>query len=56
MPKIIARTGMRVPVSGQYRPSGGRTEYTLSRGETTPPNRHGVRQSFVLVDRTKHKK
>ena len=56
MPKIVARTGRIVPVSGQYRPSGGSTEYTLSRGEKTPPNRHGVRQAFVLVDRTKHKK
>jgi len=56
MSKIIARTGKPAPVSGQYRPSGGRKEITLSKGDTTPPNRFGVRQSFRLVDRTKHKK
>lgn len=54
--KVIARTGKPAPVSGQYKPSGGKTEYTLSAGDITPPNRHGVRQQFVLVDRTKHKK
>ena len=53
---IVAKTGHPAPVSGQYKPSGGNTEYTLSKGDITPPNRHGKRQSFVLVDKTKHKK
>ena len=53
--KVVAYTGKPAPVSGQYHPSGGNTEYTLSRGDKTPPNREGVRQQFVLVDRTKHK-
>ena len=53
--RIIARTGHKVPVSGQYRPSGGDTEYTLAEGEKTPPNREGKRQAFILVDKTKHK-
>ena len=54
--KVIAHTGKVVQVSGQYRPSGGATEYTLSRGDRTPPNNEGKRQQFVLVDKTKHKK
>lgn len=55
--KTIARTGHRAPKSGQYRPSGssGR-EITLSKGDVTPPNNFGVRQQFILVDATKHKK
>lgn len=55
MTKIIAYTGKQAPVSGQYRPSGGDTEYTLTKGEIVPPNREGVRQQFVLVDKTKHR-
>jgi len=54
--KVIAYTGKIVPVSGQYRPSGGTTEYTLAEGERTPPNNEGKRQQFVLVDKTKHKR
>jgi len=53
--KTFAYTGKRAPVSGQYRPAGGRTEYTLSRGDVTPPNNFGKLQRFTLVDRTKHK-
>lgn len=55
MANIIAKTGHRTPVSGQYRPSGGRTEITLSKGDRVPPNNVGSRQQFVLVDRTKNK-
>lgn len=54
--KVVAYTGHRAPRSGQYRPSGGRKEITLSRGDVTPPNNEGVRQQFVLVDPTKHKR
>lgn len=52
--KVVARTGSPAPVSGQYRPSGGKTEFTFTKGERTPPNKEGVRQQFVLVDKTKH--
>jgi len=54
MPKIVAYTGRKAPVSGQYRPSGGSKEITLSRGDVVPPNRVGRQQKFYLVDRTKH--
>lgn len=54
--KVIAHTGHRAPVSGQYRPSGGRNEITLSKGDITPPNRWGSRQKFFLVDATKHQR
>lgn len=54
--QIIAKTGHRAPKSGQYRPSGGRREITLSKGDITPPNNFGVRQKFTLVDETKHKR
>jgi hypothetical protein len=44
MPKrVIAKTGLPTPVSGQYRPVGGDTEVTLTKGNTTPPNNAGVR-------------
>ncbi len=56
MAKVIAHTGKPAPKSGQYIPSGGRTEFTLTKGERTPPNNQGVRQQFRLVDATKHKK
>jgi hypothetical protein len=54
--QVKAYTGKPAPVSGQYRPSGGTSEYTFTRGEKTPPNREGVRQNFKLVDASKHKK
>lgn len=53
--KPIAKTGQPVPVSGIYRPSGGRYEVTLAKGEKTPPNNEGVRQQFTLVRKTRHK-
>ncbi len=53
---VIARTGEKAPESGQYRPSGSRNEITLSKGDRVPPNNEGVRQKFVLVDKTKHKR
>lgn len=54
--KVIAYTGHPAPISGQYVPSGGKKEFTFTKGETTPPNREGVRQQFKLVDKTKHKR
>ncbi len=53
--RTVAKTGQPAPVSGQYRAVGGNTEVTLTKGKTTPPNNTGVRQQFVLVDKTKHK-
>jgi hypothetical protein len=52
---IVIKTGMEVPVSGQYKRSGENTESTLVRGETTPPN-PGHRPYWTLVDKTRHKR
>lgn len=52
---IVIKTGIEVPVSGQYRRSGGNTESTLVRGETAPPN-PGHRPYWTLVDKTRHKR
>lgn len=54
--KVIVRTGGIAPTSGQYHPSGGRDEVTLVKGKRVPPNNEGVRQTFTLVDKTKHKR
>jgi len=54
--KVTAKTGSTAPISGQYRPSGGKTEVTLTRGNRVPPNNSGKLQKFTLVDKTKHKK
>ncbi|MFA6315156.1 MAG: hypothetical protein WC648_02195 [Candidatus Paceibacterota bacterium] len=56
MKKITAKTGGKVPVSGQYRPSGARTEATFTKGEKVPPNNTSKRQVWTLVDKTKHKR
>lgn len=53
--KVVAYTGRPAPKSGQYKPSGGSSEYTLAKGDITPPNNQGVRQKFTLVDASKHK-
>jgi hypothetical protein len=53
--KPVTRTGERAPISGQYQPAGTKQEITLSRGDRVPPY-HGRAKTFVLVDRTKHKK
>jgi len=54
MRKVNTKTGMKAPVSGQYRPSGTKREITLSKGDRVPPNK-GHRPTFTLVDATKHK-
>ena len=46
-------TGQKVPVSGQYRPTGSKTEVTLVQGKRVPPTTTGV-TTFTLVDKTKH--
>jgi len=51
---IIANTGKKVPVSGQYKPLGSNNEFTFVQGKTVPPTVEGKTQ-FVLVDKSKHK-
>lgn len=53
---IKVKTGGTAKKSGQYRVEGIKTlEITLSRGDRVPP--HGGRaKTFMLVDKTKHKK
>ncbi|MDD2732143.1 MAG: hypothetical protein PHI53_03030 [Candidatus Pacebacteria bacterium] len=53
--KITTHTGEKAPVSGQYQPAGTKQEITLSKGDRVPPY-HQRAKTFVLVDRTKHKK
>ncbi len=48
------KTGGTVPVSGQYRPIGSKTEYTFVQGKRVPPTNNGATK-FTLVDKTKHK-
>ena len=53
------KPGQKAPVSGQYGvvgPKGGKTgtEVTVAKGETLPPTPKPG-QTFVLVDKTKHK-
>lgn len=52
--KRTIRTGDTVPVSGQYRPQGGKHEYTFVEGNRVPPTTSGA-TNFTLVDQTKHK-
>ena len=51
---IKVKTGGIAPVSGQYRPSGKRTEVTFVQGKRVPPTPEGA-TTFTLVDSTKHK-
>lgn len=53
--RTTTRTGAKAPRSGQYRPSGERTEITLSKGDRVPPY-DGEAKRFTLVDKTKHKR
>ena len=48
------KTGGIVPVSGQYRAIGSKTEYTFVQGKRIPPANNGTTK-FILVDPTKHK-
>ena len=49
------KTGQIAPVSGQYRPVGGKTEVTLVQGKRVPPTASG-QTKFTLVDTTVHAK
>jgi hypothetical protein len=53
--QIRTKTGQIAPQSGQYRPAGTKLEITLSRGDRVPPYSRKAK-TFILVDRTKHKK
>ena len=53
--QLTAKTGTKAPKSGQYRPSGAKSEITLTKGKIVPPNK-GHRPKFTLVDATKHKR
>jgi len=48
------KTGGTASQSGQFQVSGTKREITLSKGERVPPY-GGKAQTFVLVDKTKHK-
>ena len=54
MEKITVKTGQTVPVSGQYKATGSKTEVTLVQGKRVPPTPAGATK-FILVDRTQHK-
>lgn len=54
MEKITVKTGQTVPVSGQYKATGSKTEVTLVQGKRVPPTSAGATK-FTLVDRTQHK-
>lgn len=47
------KTGGVVPVSGQYRPTGKKTEVTFVSGKRVPPTASGA-TTYTLVDKTKH--
>ena len=50
---VKVKTGSTVPVSGQYRPTGKKTEVTMVAGKRVPPTAYGA-TTFTLVDKTKH--
>lgn len=50
---VKVKTGGIVPVSGQYRPEGSKTEVTFVEGNRVPPVPTGA-TTFTLVDKTKH--
>lgn len=54
MSKITAKTGGKVPKSGQYKATGSKTEVTFVEGKKVPPTSSGATK-FTLVDKTKHK-
>ena len=49
---VKVKTGGVVPVSGQYRPAGSKTEVTFVEGNRVPPVPTGA-TTFTLVDKTK---
>ena len=52
---VKVKTGGTVPVSGQYKARGTKTEVTFVEGNRVPPTHHGA-AIFTLVDKTKHKR
>lgn len=53
MKSTTVKTGGTVPVSGQYRPTGSKTEVTFVKDNRVPPIKSGA-TTFTLVDKTKH--
>jgi hypothetical protein len=53
MSKTTTKTGGIVPVSGQYKPIGSKTEVTFVQGNRVPPTPNGATK-FTMVDQTKH--
>ncbi len=52
---VKVHTGDKAPESGQYRATGSRTEITMVEGKRVPPNNSSKSQTYILVDKTKHK-
>lgn len=50
---IRVKTGGIVPISGQYRPAGKKTEVTFFAGKRIPHASNGA-STFTLVDKTEH--
>jgi hypothetical protein len=48
------KTGGTVPISGQYKPNGSKTEVTFVEGKRVPPVPTGA-TTFTLIDKTHHK-
>ena len=48
------KTGGIVPISGQYKPDGSKTEVTFVEGKRVPPVPTGA-TTFTLIDKTYHK-
>ena len=53
MSKIV-KTGQKVPMSGQYRAIGSKTEVTFVQGKRVPPTSSGETR-FKMVDKTIHR-
>ena len=53
MSKIV-KTGQKVPISGQYRAIGSKTEVTFVQGKRVPPTAIGETR-FKMVDKTIHR-
>lgn len=53
MKSTKVKTGGTVPVSGQYRPTGTKTEVTFVKDKRVPPTASGA-TTFTLTDKTKH--
>ena len=55
IPHVFAHIGLPAPESGQYWVPETGFEITLTKGETTPPNRLNKFDYYLLIDKTIHK-